>query len=45
MLRIRNSVEDREENVPLLRELGITPKAVFVMVLQAKDYVVLAGDG
>ena len=43
MGRVRQGVEQREERLLLLRELGIEPLADFVVVLEAEDYIPLDG--
>ena len=37
-------VQQFEEDIHLLREFGIAPKAVFIMILQAEDDAVFARD-
>ena len=44
MVAVGDRREQLEEHVLLLGELGILPEAVLVVVLQAEDDVVLAGD-
>ena len=41
---VGNGVEQLQEDVLLLGELGVLPEAVLVVVLQPQDDVVLAGD-
>jgi hypothetical protein len=41
----RDEVEEFEEDVLLLGEFGIAPEAVFVVVFEAEDDVVFAGEG
>ena len=42
---VGDRVEQFEEDVLLLGELGVLPEAVLVVVLQPEHDVVLAGDG
>src|SRR5579872_747232 len=45
VLAVGDGVYQIEENILLLSKLGVLPEAVLVVVFQAEDDSILAGDG